>query len=74
MFNQAGNAQAAKVSGQTYIPALDGLRALAIIWVMLHNGAIDSALNMDSIFGKVFTLFIDMGWLGVQFFLYCRGF
>lgn len=74
MLNQAGNAQATKEPAQTYIPALDGLRALAIIWVMLHNGAIDSALNMDTIFGKLFTLLIDMGWLGVQLFFVLSGF
>lgn len=59
---------------QRHIPALTGLRAIAVFWVILHNGAFDPSVNLDSIFSKVLALLINTGWLGVQLFFVLSGF
>lgn len=58
----------------TYFPALDGLRGIAILWVLLHNGALDAVIGNDSIIAKIVTLTVNMGWLGVQLFFVLSGF
>jgi len=57
-----------------HIPALDGLRGLAILWVIFHNGALDSALNTQQLSGKILALISSTGWLGVQLFFVLSGF
>jgi len=66
--------QAVQVRLQSYMPALDGLRAFAIIWVMLHNGGLDSALDTHALTGKLLAPVLTMGWMGVQLFFVLSGF
>jgi peptidoglycan/LPS O-acetylase OafA/YrhL len=55
-----------------HLPALDGLRGLAIIVVVLHNS---TGLEMrDSWTEKLWTFFVDAGWIGVQLFFVLSGF
>jgi peptidoglycan/LPS O-acetylase OafA/YrhL len=57
-----------------YIKGLDGLRAVAILWVMF--GHISSSLNwpVTEFFQKPFNLLQNMGWVGVQLFFVLSGF
>jgi peptidoglycan/LPS O-acetylase OafA/YrhL len=57
-----------------YIPALDGLRGIAILWVMLHNGILDYFLPNDTALEKIFIAFVNAGWLGVQLFFVLSGY
>lgn len=57
-----------------YQPALDGLRAVAIIWVLLHNGAFEQALSFDSLLKKLMDTVLNSGWMGVQLFFVLSGF
>ena len=57
-----------------YQPALDGLRAVAVLWVLLHNGAYYPALNYDSPVRLAFGFLSASGWLGVQMFFVLSGF
>ena len=54
-------------------PALDGIRGLAIIWVVIHNAA---DISMPSATGvpRAFQLFAHLGWIGVQLFFALSGF
>jgi len=55
-----------------HLPALDGLRALAIIVVVLHNS---TGIEMhDSFTEKLWTFMVDAGWIGVQLFFVLSGF
>lgn len=58
----------------THIPALDGLRGLAIILVMLHHfslyGDIKPTLDID----KLITKITYAGWFGVDLFFVLSGF
>jgi peptidoglycan/LPS O-acetylase OafA/YrhL len=54
-----------------FIPALDGLRAIAILWVILHNAlAFDFAGERT----KVLSIIANAGWVGVQLFFALSGF
>jgi len=56
-----------------HITALDGLRGLAILWVVLHHaGAV--ARDRDSFGGTVLSNFSGMGWVGVDLFFVLSGF
>lgn len=55
-----------------HIPALDGVRGLAILLVMAHN--FNLLESPDSYSGKVTNLFLDWGWVGVQLFFVLSGF
>jgi peptidoglycan/LPS O-acetylase OafA/YrhL len=55
------------------IPALDGIRGLAIIWVILHN-AMDQPAALPSIAMKVVAALVHPGWIGVQAFFALSGF
>ncbi|HWU76407.1 MAG TPA: acyltransferase [Rhodanobacter sp.] len=57
---------------QVYWPALDGLRGLAIIAVLLHN---TTGIQVDaSLADKLWTFVVDAGWVGVQLFFVLSGF
>src|SRR5437868_9650544 len=58
-------------SGVTYIPALDGLRGLAILLVIPHNADIFS--NSSPWLWPV-ALLAHAGWIGVQLFFVLSGF
>jgi peptidoglycan/LPS O-acetylase OafA/YrhL len=55
-----------------YIPGLDGLRAAAILLVIVHNTSINE--SNAGLVGKVWTGITDCGWIGVQLFFVLSGF
>ena len=55
------------------IPALDGIRGLAIIWVVLHNST-GMPMAASSRWLHVFPLLASRGWIGVQLFFALSGF
>jgi peptidoglycan/LPS O-acetylase OafA/YrhL len=55
------------------IPALDGIRGLAIIWVVLHN-TMARPLAPRSGAWHLLTGFSSTGWIGVQLFFALSGF
>jgi peptidoglycan/LPS O-acetylase OafA/YrhL len=59
---------------RTHIPALDGLRGLAIIAVVWHNSALTGSGAGMSELAKFISLFANMGWVGVQLFFVLSGF
>ena len=56
-----------------YIPALDGIRGLAIVWVVLHNATDISMAPASGIF-RALGLLTHPGWIGVQLFFALSGF
>ena len=60
-------------SSVRHLPALDGIRGLAIIWVVLHNTTdrLPPTLHGAS---HVLALLIHPGWIGVQLFFALSGF
>ena len=63
-----------RVRLKSYIPAFDGLRAVAILWVIVHNASVDTLLHNNLAITKVVELLTNMGWLGVQLFFVLSGF
>ncbi len=65
---QVGKAQISKV----HFPALDTLRGVAIVVVLFHNLSIfaGSGGKVD----KLWNLFVEAGWVGVQLFFVLSGF
>ncbi len=59
---------------QSYIKGFDGLRAIAVLWVMF--GHISPSLNWPVTAGyqKLVVLFANTGWIGVQLFFVLSGF
>jgi peptidoglycan/LPS O-acetylase OafA/YrhL len=55
------------------ILALDGIRGLAIIWVVLHNATAQEFVSPHGVF-YLLTLFTHTGWIGVQLFFALSGF
>lgn len=55
------------------IPALDGIRGLAIVWVVLHN-TMGRQLLPPSGFWHPLAAFSHAGWIGVQLFFALSGF
>lgn len=55
------------------LPALDGIRGLAIIWVVLHNTTdfLPSTLHGAS---HLLAILVHPGWIGVQLFFALSGF
>lgn len=59
---------------RTHMPQLDALRGIAILWVILHNGALDNVGHAQSAVMSVVELISNMGWVGVQLFFVLSGF
>jgi peptidoglycan/LPS O-acetylase OafA/YrhL len=59
--------------GPRQIPALDGIRGIAIFWVVLHN-ATGIPLAPSSRWLHVLPLLSSRGWIGVQLFFALSGF
>ena len=57
---------------KSYIPGLDGLRAAAILLVIVHNTSINE--SNAGLVGKLWTGITDCGWIGVQLFFVLSGF
>lgn len=55
------------------ISALDGIRGIAIIWVVLHN-TMDRPLAPAGAALHLLAMFSHIGWLGVQLFFALSGF
>ncbi|HSY46450.1 MAG TPA: acyltransferase [Steroidobacteraceae bacterium] len=62
----------AAATGSRQIPALDGIRGLAIIWVVLHNTAMPPASS--GFWLHLLSLPASSGWIGVQLFFGLSGF
>jgi len=56
-----------------YVPALDGIRGVAIIWVVLHN-ATDMSFVPQRGMLQLLYLLAHPGWIGVQLFFALSGF
>lgn len=63
-------AQAARATDR--LPALDGLRGLAIVLVLAHNFAVVTL--PAGLLGKAIQIGLDIGWIGVQLFFVLSGF
>jgi peptidoglycan/LPS O-acetylase OafA/YrhL len=57
-----------------HMPTLDGLRGLAILLVVWHNGALAAKWEAHSFFSKTLLLSANIGWIGVQIFFVLSGF
>ncbi|MGD2173736.1 MAG: acyltransferase [Gammaproteobacteria bacterium] len=57
-----------------YMPELDALRGIAILWVILHNAALHGIDHAQGFAMKVVILIGDSGWVGVQLFFVLSGF
>jgi peptidoglycan/LPS O-acetylase OafA/YrhL len=55
------------------IPALDGIRGLAIVWVVLHNAS-DLPTAPSGGISHLFVWLTHPGWIGVQLFFALSGF
>lgn len=55
-----------------HIPGLDGLRAVAVLWVIWHN--VFGDFPLEGLLSKLVALFTNMGWMGVQLFFVISGF
>jgi peptidoglycan/LPS O-acetylase OafA/YrhL len=53
-------------------PALDGVRGIAVLLVMIHNLTILE--RRETVFAKVWVFATDAGWIGVQLFFVLSGF
>lgn len=56
-----------------YMPALDGLRGLAILMVIAHNGQLLETPEMAGAVKAAYLMF-NIGWVGVQLFFVLSGF
>lgn len=56
-----------------HLPALDGVRGIAILWVMLHNLWLFEG-KPEGLTARVFDLAADAGWAGVTLFFVLSGF
>jgi len=56
-----------------HVPALDGIRGVAILWVMLHN-VLDDRFHPRGGPLHVVALLAHPGWIGVQLFFALSGF
>ena len=59
------------LGGEARMPALDGLRGLAILAVLYHTFSVLEATTFP---GKEIKLALDLGWVGVQLFFVLSGF
>lgn len=59
-----------------YVGGLDGLRAIAVVWVMLkhYTSPFNQIFVQESHVWRVFQQVVDLGWLGVDIFFVISGF
>ena len=77
MFSTDGDVQANPKGLPSYIPELDGIRAIAVLMVvMMHVLAPDdqSSNALLTVAPRALTGFIGHGWLGVDLFFVLSGF
>ncbi len=58
----------------THIPALDGLRGLAVLLVLMHHFGRGGQVDYPRFAGKVFFSIATLGWVGVDLFFVLSGF
>lgn len=58
----------------TYIPALDGLRGLAILLVLLHHFTFYSGMKAEMFLDRLYYMTTMAGWCGVDLFFVLSGF
>lgn len=56
------------------MPALDGLRGLAVMAVVIHNGVWAEQHLVEGVVPKLLNILVNAGWLGVQLFFVLSGF
>jgi peptidoglycan/LPS O-acetylase OafA/YrhL len=61
------------IASSRQIPALDGIRGLAIIWVVLHNSTA-MPMGPSNRWLHVLPWLASRGWIGVQLFFALSGF
>ena len=59
---------------RSHMPQLDALRGIAILWVILHNAALDGIGHAQGPVMALVSLIGNMGWVGVQLFFVLSGF
>jgi len=57
---------------RAHVPALDGIRGLAILVVLVHNLSIFTA--HETLADRLWTVVVESGWVGVQLFFVLSGF
>ena len=72
-ISEERNAAPGALRSTAQIPALDGIRGLAIVWVVLHNAS-DLAIAPSRGIAHLFVLLTHPGWIGVQLFFALSGF
>lgn len=64
-----------KLSSIEYIQGLDGVRAFAVILVILHHYLLPfSDYLADNLLGKLLLIFAKIGWVGVDIFFVISGY
>lgn len=61
-----------KAISKTHVPALDGVRGIAILVVLVHNLSI--FVGKGSIADRLWTVVTEAGWIGVELFFVLSGF
>jgi len=56
------------------MPELDGLRGLAILFVVWHNAGLTWYHHRPGFLAELFSISANMGWVGVQLFFVLSGF
>jgi peptidoglycan/LPS O-acetylase OafA/YrhL len=57
---------------KAHLPALDGVRGLAILVVLVHNLSVFTA--HETLLDRLWTVVVESGWVGVQLFFVLSGF
>lgn len=63
-----------KIQLAEHMPRLDGLRGLAILWVIFHNAGMKEVDTSEGMIIKLIELIASTGWIGVQLFFVLSGF
>ncbi len=58
---------------RSYLPSLDGIRALALLMVIAHNAVLIEPARLDAM-GRLVFKALDTGWVGVTLFFALSGF
>src|SRR5687767_2503274 len=57
---------------RAHVPALDGVRGIAILVVLVHNLSVFTA--HETLLDRLWTVVVESGWVGVQLFFVLSGF
>jgi peptidoglycan/LPS O-acetylase OafA/YrhL len=73
-LNPRSEDKEALVMSKPHLPALDGLRALAVLMVIAHNVELFDIAVHEGLMAKVMTFLLDFGWVGVTLFFVLSGY